>query len=178
MKQQPISDILMFWYPAEWPKLYRPEWTLLSNYPDPLYVFLKKSLYYKTSSSGLIDLYQWQYWEGLKWTSKIVSLTLLFSRASAEWLSLAAKQFWHFVLLNILGTNFRHFEAIFDLFRSHTKRVGRFSNSHQVRHRHNVDRNITSHETQCFLNPVALLTSCFYENMPYVSMSPSPNMSV
>lgn len=44
------------------------------------------------------------------------SLTLLFSNASAEWFSLAPKQFWHLVLLKMLGTNFRHLEAILGVY--------------------------------------------------------------
>jgi hypothetical protein len=38
--------------------------------------------------------------------------TLLFSKASAEWCSLAPKQLWHFSLLKMFGSNFLHFRAI------------------------------------------------------------------
>ena len=40
------------------------------------------------------------------------SHTLLFSRASAEWCSLAPKQLWHFNLLKMFGSNFLHFNAM------------------------------------------------------------------
>ena len=40
-------------------------------------------------------------------------LTLLLCSASAEWASFAPKQAWHFSLLKMLGSNLRHFEAMF-----------------------------------------------------------------
>lgn len=39
--------------------------------------------------------------------------TLLLCKASAEWASFAPKQAWHFDLLKMLGSNLRHFEAMF-----------------------------------------------------------------
>lgn len=51
-------------------------------------------------------------------TQRIINLkeknpTLLLCKASAEWASFAPKQAWHFDLLKMLGSNLRHFEAMF-----------------------------------------------------------------
>ena len=54
-----------------------------------------------------------------------IGLTLLFSKAAAECASLDPKQAWHLVLLNMFGTNLRHFEAILIVYvQMHTQHLG------------------------------------------------------